>query len=483
MEKIDTKKIDTKKIDTEKIEVEILEKHRNYLEHYKPNDYYWGLGIENETYLEMSKKLDIDKSNFYSKLAKRERYSVNYFNSYKPGIYDYCIQNINLSDKVPILVNAHSFVKTDINNNHMTTYTTNPQPNLKFNGKTIYEFLCEEDSYFKDEYMKSFIFDGDTIEFISQNFYKSTVKEVISNLLDAKYRFINKLRIIFDKHKIFADYGSINICETNYPFITFMTNFKNCSIFNNMTYHLNFTLPTQLTDKCYIKDYKLFIEQHKNAIHLIQWIEPVLVALYGTGDVFSSINKNITNTSQRIAKSRYIGLGTYDTDKMEPGKILQISSDNNHLSNLDYWWFNKYYEVSDYTKETQIGVDINFHKHKNHGIELRIFDYFEISKLEKIMIFIILLLDYSLENKIESPVKNKTWNEFVVNILLDKDTKISGNIKNEFGKIFNINLNNQSILEFYNNIYKKLLKKYEYSGICYQNMVERKINASCCILC
>jgi hypothetical protein len=471
------------KIDTEKIEVEILEKHRNYLEHYKPNDYYWGLGIENETYLEMSTKLDIDKSNFYSKLAKRERYSVNYFNSYKPGIYDYCIQNINLSDKVPILVNAHSFVKTDINNNHMTTYTTNPQPNPKFNGKTIYEFLCEEDSYFKDEYMKSFIFDGDTIEFISQNFYKSTVKEVISNLLDAKYRFINKLRIIFEKHKIFADYGSISICETNYPFITFMTNFKNCSIFNNMTYHLNFTLPTQLTDKCYIKDYKLFIEQHKNAIHLIQWIEPVLIALYGTGDVFSSINKNLTNTSQRIAKSRYIGLGTYDTDKMEPGKILQISSENNHLSNLDYWWFNKYYEVSDYTKETQIGVDINFHKHKNHGIELRIFDYFEKSKLEEIMIFIILLLDFSLENKINSPVKNKSWNEFVVNILLDKDTKISGNIKNEFEKIFNINLYNQSILEFYNIIYKKLLKKYEFSGICYQNMVEQKINASCCIIC
>jgi hypothetical protein len=475
-------KINTKKIDTEKIEVEILEKHRNYLEHYKPNDYYWGLGIENETYLEMSKKLEIDKTNFYSKLAKRERYSVNYYNSYKPGIYDYCIQNIKLSDKVPILINAHSFVKTDINNNHMTTYTTNPQPNPKFNGKTIYEFLCEEDSYFKDEYMKSFIFDGDTIEFISQNFYKSTVKEVISNLLDAKYRFINKLRIIFEKHKIFADYGSVNICETNYPFITFMTNFKNCSIFNNMTYHLNFTLPTLLTDKCYIKDYKLFIEQHKNAIHLIQWIEPVLVALYGTGDVFSSINKNLTNTSQRIAKSRYIGLGTYDTDKMEPGKILQISSENNHLSNLDYWWFNKYYEISDYTKETQIGVDINFHKHKNHGIELRIFDYFETSKLEEIMIFIILLLDYSLENKIKSPVKNKTWNEFVVNILLDKNTKISGNIKNEFEKIFNINLNDQSILDLYNFIYKKLLKKYEYSGICYQNMVERKINTSCCIL-
>ena len=50
-------------------------------------------------------------------------------------------------------------------------------------------------------------------------------------------------------------------------------------------------------------------------------------------------------------------------------------------------------------------------------------------------------------------------------------------------KIFNINLNNQSILEFYNIIYKKLLKKYQFIGVCYQNMVEQKINASCCIIC
>ena len=470
------------KIGTEKIEVEILEKHRNYIDHYKPNDYYWGLGIENETYLEMSSKLDIDTTKFYSKLAKRERYSVNYYNSYKPGIYDYCIQNINLSDKIPILVNAHSFVKTDINNNHMTTYTTNPKPNPKFSGKTIYDFLCEEDEYFKDEYMKSFIFDGDTIEFISQNFYKTTVKEVIDNLLQARNTFINKLRTVFEKHKIFTDYGSINICETNYPFITFMTNFKNCSIFNNMTYHLNFTLPTQLTDQCFIKDYKLFIEQHKNAIHLIQWIEPILVAIYGTGDIFYPINKNLTNTSQRIAKSRYIGLGTYDTDIMSPGKILQIDAENNHLSNLDYWWFNKYYEVSDYTKEKQIGVDINFHKHKNHGIELRIFDYFHPSKLEEVMIFIVLLLDFSLENKINSPVKNRIWNAFVVNILLNKDTKITNDIKQEFEKIFKFKINYESIPDFYNNIRKKLLKKYEYKGICYQNMVERKINNNCCII-
>jgi hypothetical protein len=42
-----------------------------------------------------------------------------------------------------------------------------------FNGKILFDFIAEKDAYFKDEYMKSYIFDGDTIEFVTQNFYKT----------------------------------------------------------------------------------------------------------------------------------------------------------------------------------------------------------------------------------------------------------------------------------------------------------------------
>ena len=44
----------------EKIEVEIIDKHRNYLEKYIPDDLYWGIGIENEVYLEFEKSYDIE---------------------------------------------------------------------------------------------------------------------------------------------------------------------------------------------------------------------------------------------------------------------------------------------------------------------------------------------------------------------------------------------------------------------------------------
>ena len=32
-------------------------------------------------------------------------------------------------------------------------------------------------------------------------------------------------------------------------------------------------------------------------------------------------------------------------------------------------------EISDYEQIDKIGLDINFHKHKNHGIEFRMFDF------------------------------------------------------------------------------------------------------------
>jgi len=470
----------------DKIQVEILDKHRNYLQYYKPNDIYWGLGIEHETYLEMSQKLLINPQSFYTTNAKKERYSVDYYKSYKPNVYDKCIsdllKNSQLPNLVPILLNSHSFTKTDYNNKPITTYSKNPKPHPEFNGKTLYEFICEKDSYFTEQYMKTFIFDGDTIEFINLNFYKKTVQDVIEELQHNKNEFMRRLQKIFKEYSILNQYGSINFCKINHPFITFMTNFNNCSIFNNMTYHFNFTLPTKLNKNCYIENYPLFIEQHKNLINLIHWVEPLLISIYGSGDIFSKVNYKISGTSQRIAKSRYIGLGTYDVEKMIPGKILQIESNNNHLSNMDYWWFNKYYEKSDYTKEDLIGVDINFHKHKNHGIELRIFDYFIESKLEDAFKFIVLLMDHSLHKKISSPVRNQLWNNFVVDVLNNRDTEINDQLLSFYKKIFDFKHGVKTTSELYYKLHHVLLKKYNNNGFCYQNMIRHEYHHSCNIM-
>jgi hypothetical protein len=444
----------------DKLQVEILDKHRNYLKYYKANDLYWGIGIENEIYLEMSEKL-IVKKNFYENCI-RERYSVDYFNSYKPNVYKNNINLLKLPDKVPLLINSHTFTKI-------------PKHNKNFFGKTLIDFLSDNDPYFKDEYMKSFIFDGDSIEFISKNFYKATINDVIEELINNKNIFITKLRKLFNENKIFKEYGEVNMCNKNHPFASFLTNFGNCSIFNNMTYHFNFTLPTKLDSKCNIADTKQFIEQHKNAIHMIQWVEPILISLYGSEDPLSEVNNKLTNCSQRCAKSRYISIGTYDTKEMLPGKLLLLDSSTNHLSNLNYWWYNRYYEYCDYKKESQMGSDINFHKHKNHGIEIRIFDYFPEDKLELILKFFVLLFDYSLDYNVSSPIKNKEWNDYTFKIFVDKHFKLTDEIKLIYKKLFNLtNTNFSNSEELFNLIYNHLLLKYKDIGLCYNKMIRKE---------
>jgi hypothetical protein len=295
-----------------------------------------------------------------------------------------------VNKNIPIIVNAHLLEKTDLNGEHKTIYNKNWDVNTKYLGKSLFEIMLEDYTYFKEEYKKTFVFDGDTIEFITNNFYKTKVRNVCKELKTIKNMFILYLNIFFKKYNLYSCYGVPFIWKINHPFVTLLTNFNKCSIFNNMTYHFNFTLPTKLNNKWCIENMDLFINQHKNAIHFIQLIEPVIVSIYGSGDILSDCNWTVlTNCWQRCAKSRYIGIGTYDTNTMKKGKILQINSKDNHLSNNKNWWFNQYYNKWQYTMEDNIGLDINFNKYHNHGIELRFLDYFDESKLPELLHFFV----------------------------------------------------------------------------------------------
>lgn len=110
-----------------------------------------------------------------------------------------------------------------------------------------------------------------------------------------------------------------------------------------------------------------------------------MIAVYGSPDPFSLFNEysnknNFSKSSQRCAISRYIGIGTYNSDIMKTGKILSLPINEILCNNFDYWWFNKYYEENGYNKLNEIGLDINFNKHYNHGIEIRFLDHINDNK-------------------------------------------------------------------------------------------------------
>ena len=104
--------------------MELLFKHVKYVDMYKPNQLYWGLGIENELYLEFENKIKTTKKKFLEN-HRRERYSVDYYTSYKISLnnsFNYIFdKNDTLS--LPLLMNSNSFTRTDKSNNSKTLYT------------------------------------------------------------------------------------------------------------------------------------------------------------------------------------------------------------------------------------------------------------------------------------------------------------------------------------------------------------------------
>ena len=53
--------------------------------------YYWGIGLENETYFQLEEWLDVSGQFIREKMG-RERYSINYLTCYRNGAIDACLR-------------------------------------------------------------------------------------------------------------------------------------------------------------------------------------------------------------------------------------------------------------------------------------------------------------------------------------------------------------------------------------------------------
>lgn len=337
-------------------------------------------------------------------------------------------------------MNSHSFQQTDIFGEHMTTYNRIPKENSKFNEKSIFSWMKEQNpDVFLEEYDKSYTFDGDTIEFMTQPFYKTTVSNVINELIGIERDFICALNSL-PREGLFKLYAPFQIAQKNYPFASYITNLENNAMFNNGTIHINITLPTKLDEEAQIANFEEFRTKHQNLARVLQWISPLLIAVYGAYDPLckSKTNGNLFAAgSQRVAVSRYIGLGTYDTDKMEKGKILtrHKSELSNKLS-----WYDEFHKRVSLKYLDELGMDINFNKHFAHGIEFRILDALPIRDLEEVLKFIIYLADFSLENNVSNPINTSLWNRLALNCVHDgKGYYMDVSDQNELFKIFKIN--------------------------------------------
>jgi hypothetical protein len=452
-----------------------LDKHQKYKLAYKPNDFYWGLGVEHETYIETNKLKQVSTKELKENRAS-ERYCVNYYTIYNPEELHIAIDGLFDSDTkilLPILINSHTFQQADIEGEHRTTYERIPKPNKKFNGKTMFDWLKEQNSKFAEEYAKSYIFDGDTIEFTTQEYYKATVQDVINELITVENSFIRDLNAL-PSEGIIKTYGPFQLAQRNYPFASYLTNLKNNAMFNNGTIHVNITLPTQLDKNAEIADFNLFKKQHQNYARAFQWISPLFVAKYGSPDPLCESKTNgekYSAGSQRIAASRYIGLGTYDTDEMQIGKIL--TQKKNTIKNLS--WYESFHKKVDYKFLDELGLDINFNKHFCHGLEFRIFDSISMKELKELLTILVYLADFSLDTHIQNPALNEVWHKIAEKSVHDgKGYYMDVPDQNELYSIFKIPYLSKEptcVTDVLDLIVKYLMKEYD-NGICVRYMIK-----------
>ncbi len=458
---------------------------------YGENELFWGIGIEEETYLQFTKPLYVAAPMIKTRHAA-ERYSVQYFKTYTPEYllaFEKLFPDASGFFPIPYFVNAHAFNRMDLSGNHVTTYAKVPKPNPKFNGKTFYEelynfipeYYCCRPRRFSKVFDSSCIFDGDSLEFMTQQFYKTTVGVAIRELRSSKEDLLDTVNNFLIQRKVHREKGLLMYPTINPGFVVNFTNPKNISMFNNGTYHINITLPTELGERDRnrlpkLVDSKKFKADHKKYIRFIQWLEPFIIGVFGTGDPLSAVSPLYSKGSQRCAVSRYIGVCTYDTNTMPTGKIMTVPTSEIRGNDKSFWWYRRYHADSGYVMLDELGMDINFRKHYNHGVEIRFLDWFPESMLKGVMEFYVYLADLSLDITIPMPdeaIMNEEFNNLVVNMLKEGKTYIlpESTVK-LYERLLGISIltNMPTIHCIYEVIAKEIRNKYR-GGLCARLML------------
>jgi hypothetical protein len=345
---------------------------------------------------------------------------------------------------LPRLINAYALDKMDVYGNHQTAPGSRSKPNPHFRGRTMWQDMCDHHPlFFRRGFDSMFTFDGDTVEFMTRGFYRATVSRVIAEWTSVRAAFEEHLarwwtfvpaaarrrlgrgtgpaapspqhgkdRGYKPEHEPEPEYGQQydhappRICAHNYGLATqFSTNFERLSIFNNMTMHINITLPCVLDPATGLVAHEAgFVAAHRALARAVQWLEPLWIAVFGAGDCLAQMEPKVRGrrsaslASQRCAVSRYIGIGTYDVESMPRGKIMTVPLDELRAARNPFWWGHAYYRSGAegggvYARRAEMGLDINFGKHTNHGLELRFWDAMAPPCLRQVMELLVSLGD------------------------------------------------------------------------------------------
>ena len=370
----------------------------------KLDDYQWGLGIEHEMHLyhkpEFSKKNNIvnitlfNSQEIISEMLK-SKISEQDYQFLKRVPFEWSGRQCDgkvVIKRVPIQM--PEFV------------TDNPFCSIK-NARNIMNMTNDIISY-KNEYIKLLRKNKDVVK----------LEEKYGELVQHPFGMTRYLKLPIGRIKDKYIYSKELMTEYN------------------GSYHITFTLPyTEQTTN------KEFIEMHQNFANQLQWLEPLMLTQYFTGDEYTpgSLKRvrgsfrvmiigwgNFAGSDVRLFKDgigRYAKTPTYwrknlkfiDSDKLKAcykpsqsalaeGAITSLSSDFRTFGSTD--------PTRPWHRESGVSMT------KPNGIEFRIFDHFGDEYISHLVLFVSLVAENSRVKKTDGYVyENKIWIDTLHNIM------------------------------------------------------------------
>lgn len=338
-------------------------------------------------------------------------------------------------------------------------------------------------------------------EIKNMKFYNVNIKDIINELDDQRERLNSNLEKAISSKinkklapietKFGAEHLIFNTCPNN-NYVSFQNNpgfecLGNDNIKTDIdytgSYHFWITLPYHKTDK--EEDIKLL---HQKSIFLLQSIEPLLCAYFGSCDptINNTNKKKLIRGSYRTANNIYANFGmapgyNYNSPDMYARVVKKMSSRtlkiDSYLNKLSET-LKKPLKLTDYPNYIQFvynqpwGYGTDFRrKYGIKGFEFRIWDHFPQKYLSDILKIVYLLATHAYDishQNLKYPFDNESWHNTMYECLMNGyqgkvESRYIEYLNSQYELDLNINKKDTSIFEdLINTLYKKVLKDSEH---------------------
>ena len=408
----------------------------------KDTNYIWAIGIEHETqmlyypYSRSVKNYEIIKLEPICEYMLRNWSKLHKFYLKQKGI-DKLLVNTLFTNK------NYNFIQEIVIRKFEST-------GRKCNGKWVLKPVHDKNN--KTIKMPEFVSDSP--------FKKLPMESYCDQIVKQQNRFI----AIISFHPHLRKKMHKNSIPIAFPFG--MSNYINCDkkLFRDYTgsFHITITLPfTSKTTN------KKFIENHKTFANMVQWIEPLLVSGFFSGD-----DKSIGSKEKRVKgpfRVTCVGWGNFagsDIRKLDKGVGRLTNHSNNWRDGLNFYEKNKTNYCRKVSKLVQLrepaavsGFSSDFRtfggdEHisgykmsKPNGVELRIFDNIHTIYTSRLCRLLVYIAERSRKHKVSKYVyEDKDWIETLHNIVEHGwKAKVTSNYLKKLRVVFNLKLKTDSL--------------------------------------